>query len=212
MFPTFRGEFFNPSIMSIGESYDEERLVKELTQHDEAAFRLLYDAYRSDIYAYSMSFLKRKEYAEEIVQEVFMKVWIHREKLDPNRSFKSYLFTIARNLTFNFLRKAANDRHMMAEVFYFRKYSFNPVDRKINEEAFERMKQEAVTLLPPRRKRIFEMSRFEGKSYEEISKELDISISTVKNQMSKALETMREYMRVHGDITIPIYIVLTSWW
>lgn len=198
--------------MSTGESYDEKRLVKELTQQDEAAFRLLYDIYRLDIYAYSMSFLNRKEYAEEIVQEVFMKVWMNREKLDPSRSFKSYLFTIARNLTFNFLRKAANDRHMMSEVFYFRKYSFNPVDRKINEDAFEKMKQEAVSLLPPRRKRIFEMSRFEGKSYEQISDELDISISTVKNQMNKALETMREYLRVHGDITIPIYIVLTSWW
>lgn len=192
--------------MPTGESYDK-LLVEKLICHNEAAFRRLYDMYHQDVYRYSISFLKQETYAEEIVQEVFMKVWMNRENLDPSRSFKSYLFTITRNLTLNFLRKAANDRQLLSEVFYHKQLFSNPIERKINEDDFERIKQEAIMRLPPRRKRIFEMSRFEGKSYEEISKELDISISTVKNQMSKALETLRDFLKLNGDITLIIVLV-----
>src|SRR5690606_434902 len=99
--------------MPTGESCDK-LLVESLICHNEAAFRWLYDLYRHDVYRYSKSFLKLEVYAEEIVQEVFMKVWMNRENLDVNLSFKSYLFTVTKNLTLNFLRKAANDRQLIA--------------------------------------------------------------------------------------------------
>lgn len=201
--------FTNLLVMSHKVSYDK-LLIKKLKCHNEEAFRKLYDLYKGDVYAYSRSFLKQDSFAEEIVQEVFLKIWINRTNLDEDLNFKSYLFTITRNLTLNFLRKAANDKHLMAEVFYHRPISSNPIEHKILEDDFERIKQEAISMLPPRRKRIFEMSRFEGKSYEEISSELDISISTVKNQMSKALETMREFLRANGDITVMIAFILAG--
>jgi|SRR5690606_14801975 len=172
--------------------------VVQLKTHSEEAFKYLFDTYRNDVYTYAYSFLNRKEYAEEIVQEVFLKVWIHRAELDPDLSFKSYLFTITRNLTFNFLRKAAHHRKLKEEVFCRIPTSTNPVEIYHMEAEMERIKREAIDLLPPGRKRIFEMSRFEGKSYEEISNELGISLSTVKNQMSKSLKTIRDFLKVHG--------------
>lgn len=172
--------------------------VVQLRTRPEEAFKYLFDAYKNDVYAYAHSFLNRKEYAEEIVQEVFLKVWIHREDLDPDLSFKAYLFTITRNLTFNFLRKAAHHRKLKEEVFCRIPTSTNSVEMYIMEAEMERIKREAIDLLPPGRKRIFEMSRFEGKSYEEISNELGISLSTVKNQMSKSLNTIRDFLKVHG--------------
>ncbi|WP_236975201.1 RNA polymerase sigma factor [Membranihabitans maritimus] len=195
--------------MSQNDLNRERFLVREVRDNNEEAFRQLFDLYRDDIYTYGLSLLKRKEYAEEILQDTFLKVWMHRTQLDPGQSFRSYVFTISRNLTLNFLRKAANDRKLRNELFSMKVKVFNPIEEIMQEKELERIKTEAINLLPPRRRRIFEMSRFEGKSYEDISRELDISLSTVKNQMSKALETIRDFLQVHGDISWSV--LLLAW-
>lgn len=153
----------------------DQSWVLNLKTNDEGAFRHLFDFYKDDVYTYALSFLKNKEHAEEIVQEVFLRVWIHRSELDPDCSFKSYLFTITRNLTFNFLRKAANQRRLQDEIFYMIPQNCDSVELKIRELELDRIRKEAIDLLPPGRKRIFEMSRLEDKSYEEISKEYSYS-------------------------------------
>lgn len=196
-------------IMSQNDLNRERFLVREVRDNNEEAFRQLFDLYRDDIYTYGLSLLKRKEYAEEILQDTFLKVWMHRTQLDPGQSFRSYVFTISRNLTLNFLRKAANDRKLRNELFSMKVKVFNPIEEIMQEKELERIKTEAINLLPPRRRRIFEMSRFEGKSYEDISRELGISLSTVKNQMSKALETIRDFLQVHGDISWSV--LLLAW-
>lgn len=195
--------------MSQNDLNRERFLVREVRDNNEEAFRQLFDLYRDDIYTYGLSLLKRKEYAEEILQDTFLKVWMHRTQLDPGQSFRSYVFTISRNLTLNFLRKAANDRKLRNELFSMKVKVFNPIEEIMQEKELERIKTEAINLLPPRRRRIFEMSRFEGKSYEDISRELGISLSTVKNQMSKALETIRDFLQVHGDISWSV--LLLAW-
>lgn len=189
---------------------NDRSCVVQLRNHDEEAFRHLYETYKDDVYTYALSFLRHKEYAEEIVQEVFMKIWINHENLDPERSFKSYLFTITRNLTFNFLRKAAHNKKLGDEIFYIKPETCNPIERKIQEQELEKIRREAIDLLPPGRKRIFEMSRLEDKSYEEISKELGISLSTVKNQMSKSLKTIREFLEGQGIVPWVGLIIMSA--
>jgi RNA polymerase sigma-70 factor (family 1) len=174
-------------------------LASELKNHSEKAFRKLFDLYYQDIYKYSFSLLKSKEFAEENVQEVFLKVWLHRENIDVAKSFKAYVFTIARNGAFNFLNKAANDALLKDEVFYTSQKSYDEGDYSIREEDCKKLRKQAIKQLPPKRKKIFKMSRKHGKTYEEISQELGISVSTVKSQMSKALETLRIYLKNHDD-------------
>ncbi|TRX39437.1 RNA polymerase sigma factor [Flavobacterium restrictum] len=186
--------------MSESKNYSEQLLVKELKNHNESAFRSLFDAYYQDIYGYSISILKSKELAEENVQDVFLKVWLHRENLNLEQSFKSYLFTIARNQAFNFLSKAANDVILKEELFYKSQKSHNQGDYSVREEDCKRLKKQAIKQLPPKRKQIFKMSRKEGKTYEEISQELGISVHTVKSQMSKALESIRLFFKIHDGI------------
>lgn len=186
--------------MSEVKSYNESLLVSELKSHNEKAFRKLFDIYNQDIYGYSISLLKNKELAEENVQEVFLKVWLHRETLDTDKSFKAYLFTIARNQAFNFLSKAANDIVLKEEIFYQSQKSYDHGDYSIREDDCRKLKSEAIKQLPPKRKQIFKMSRKQGKSYEEISAELGISVNTVKNQMSKALESLRIFFQAHDEI------------
>ncbi|HUH45968.1 MAG TPA: sigma-70 family RNA polymerase sigma factor, partial [Arenibacter sp.] len=101
---------------------------------------------------------------------------------------------------FNFLQKAVNDRKLREEIFYKSQKWYNPIDTSIKEQEFEQIRIKAIEELPPKRKQIFKMSREEEKSYEEISIELGISISTVKNQMSKSLAFLRTYLIAHGHI------------
>ncbi|MFV5701527.1 RNA polymerase sigma factor [Flavobacterium sp. XS2P12] len=186
--------------MSETKNYSEQLLVSELKNHNEKAFRSLFDFYYQDIYGYSISILKSKELAEENVQEVFLKVWLHRENLNLEQSFKSYLFTIARNQAFNFLNKAANDVLLKEEIFYKSQKSHDQGDYSIREADCKRLKKQAIKQLPPKRKLIFKMSRKQGKTYEEISHELGISVNTVKSQMSKALESIRLFFKGHDGI------------
>ncbi|WP_456313880.1 RNA polymerase sigma factor [Pseudomonas shirazensis] len=181
-------------------NYSEKLLVSELQIGNEKAFRKLFDLYYQDIYGYSISILKSKEAAEENVQDVFMKVWQNRENLNLDQSFKAYIFTIARNQAFNFLNKAANEATLKEEIFYESQKSHEQGDYGIREADCKKLRKEAMRQLPPKRKQIFKMSRKKGMSYEEISQELGISINTVRNQMSKALESMRVFFQVHDEI------------
>jgi RNA polymerase sigma-70 factor (family 1) len=186
--------------MSETKNYSDQLLVSELKNHNEKAFRSLFDLYYQDIYGYSISLLKSKELAEENVQEVFLKVWLHRENLNLEQSFKSYLFTIARNQAFNALNKAANEILLKEEIFYKSQKSHEQGDYSIREADCKKLKKQAIKQLPPKRKQIFKMSRKEGKTYEEISHELGISVNTVKSQMSKALESIRLFLKGHDGI------------
>lgn len=181
-------------------NHSEQLLVSELKEGNEKAFRQLFDLYYQDIYGYSISLLKSKEAAEENVQDVFMKVWMHRENLNLEQSFKSYIFTIARNQAFNTLNKAANDIALKEAVFYESQKSHDYGDYSIREADCKKLRKQAMKQLPPKRKQIFKMSRKKGMSYEEISQELGISINTVRNQMSKALESMRVFFHIHDEI------------
>ena len=192
----------------MGENYisNDSFLVRQVANGCESAFLKLFNQYKNDIYRYSLSMLKKKEYSEEIVQDVFLKIWMNREHLDPNLSFKSYLFTITRNLTINFLKKAVNDKKMREDVFYETPKLHNPIETKFEDVYFENLRQQAINELSPKRKHIFELSRDKGLSYEQISEELGISKSTVKNQMNSALNTIRDFLFVHENLTYLFYI------
>ncbi|WP_289023083.1 RNA polymerase sigma-70 factor [uncultured Salegentibacter sp.] len=182
------------------ENNSDHVLVEHLKSGDEASFQVLFNRYQEDVYFYAKSLVKIDVQAEEIVQDVFIKVWVSKHLLKPKKSFKAFIFTIARNLAFNFLKKAANDRELMNRVFYESIESHKPTDINLTEAEYKNLSERAITSLPPRCQLIFKMSREEGKSYEEISDELNISANTVKNQMTKALGNIREFLSLHGDI------------
>ena len=190
------------------EDNTDRLLVTELISGNEAAFKMLFEKYQGDIYAYSRSLLKSDANAQEIVQDVFLKVWMNCEQLNPQLSFKAYLFTIARNMALNSLNKAANSKSLREELFHHSQKDSNPTQDLLFDADYEQIKEQALLNLPPKRRMIFIMSRNEGKSYEEISDELGISVNTVKSQMSKALESIRGYLRINTDLTFCLLMAL----
>lgn len=190
---------------------NDRLLIQQLIASNEQAFLTIFNAYRKEVYVYSLSILKSESYAEEIVQEVFLKIWIKREDLDETLALKPYIIVITKNLCLNVLKKAAYDNKMREEIFYQSQKSFNPIYNDIREEELERLQKEALDLLPPRRRIIFEMSRNEGKSYKVISQELGISMNTVKSQMNKALETLRIFLLKNSDISFTLLLLAFKW-
>ena len=135
-----------------------------------------------------------------------------RETLNPELSFKAYVYTITRNDTIKFLRKAANDLKLREEIFYQSQKSVNPTEARMREKELENLKKKALEQLPPKRRQIFEMSRNEGKSYDDIAKELGLSVNTVRNQMSMALSTLRNFLVDHNnDITLSVLVLVHIW-
>ncbi|WP_082706580.1 RNA polymerase sigma-70 factor [Flavobacterium sp. TAB 87] len=186
-------------------------LVNQLMVGNHLAFRTLFDTYRNDLYRFSLSMVHSSTYAEEIVQDVFLKVWIKRESLNPEMSFKAYLFTITKNKTLKFLKKAANNRKLREEVFYTSQKITNVTEHYIREAELEIIKQKALDKLSPKRLLIFEMSRNEGKSYDTIAEELSLSPHTVRNQMSKALESLRSSLLENKNINLILLMALRHW-
>tara|TARA_R110000868_G_scaffold63710_2_gene192046 strand:+ start:488 stop:1087 length:600 start_codon:yes stop_codon:yes gene_type:complete len=197
--------------MSETQTSSEKLLLQQLIAGNEKAFLTIFNTYRKEVYAYSLSILKSQIYAEEIVQEVFLKIWIKCKDLDQSLALKPYLIVITKNMCLNFLKKAAYDNKMREEIFYQSQKTFNPIYSGIRDKELEGIQKEALDLLPTRRRLIFEMSRNEGKSYKEISQELDISINTVKSQMNKALETIRTFLLKNSDISFTLLLVAFKW-
>ncbi|MGB7842137.1 MAG: RNA polymerase sigma-70 factor [Salinimicrobium sp.] len=181
-------------------------LVRQLRRGNEKAFEKLYEKYRDDIFTYSKALVRSQYAAEEIMQEVFLKLWLNAENLAPELSLRSYLFTICRNLSFDFLRKAANNRKLQQEIFF--SVERTQVPQELLNQEYDLLKKRAISELPPKRRRIFEMSRNEGKTYSDISDELGISVSTVKTQMSEALQFLKKYLQLHTDLTFLLVLII----
>lgn len=179
-----------------------QQKVKDLSQGDEGAFRWIFENYYKDVHTYSIRFVKEKVFAEEITQDVFVKIWSQRENLKVELSFEAFIFTITKNMCFNFLKKAANEKVLASKVFLEDNAVSVASDVPLIDAEYQEIGQRAVGNLPPRCREIYTLSRNHGKSYEEISVEMGISPNTVKNQMSKALGLMRDYLLVNSDIAL----------
>gem|GEM_PF-39597 len=175
----------------------ERDFVPALRNGDPAAFRQLYADYGPRLYGFCKRYGLPPEDAREIAQETFIRVWEHRLDIRPETSFSSYIFTIARNLIYNALRRAA----------YWEKYLRDPgiqqaagsgMPTPADERELQRLIGEAVLQLPDKCRQIFRKSRYEGFSNQEIADELAISKSTVENQLNKALRNIRIFLERNG--------------
>lgn len=193
--------------MNASEPYNERELLYRLKGGSQAAFKAVYDRYADDVFHYSISFLKEKEIAEEAVQEAFIKIWKTHDRIDPDRSFEAYLFTIVRNTVFNSLKKIALDRELFHRIADNTASFHNDLNDHLDWGDYKYLADEAISLLPESRRKIFLLLFEEGLSNEEISKKLGISQSTVRSQIQSALKDIRLYFQTHGDLYFPLLLI-----
>ena len=175
----------------------EDEWIYALKEGDLSAFNELFDRYAKRLYHFSMGYLKSTADAEEIVQEVFLKIWDNRIELSTQKSFESYLFTIARNGILNTIRKSKS------EQAYLNYVKINPgknvlLDEELNFNELEKAYHEAIEQLSPRRKEIYLLRKEQSLSNAEIATKMNISVKTVENQMTSALSEIRRNLRSLG--------------
>lgn len=170
----------------------EKQIALKVIEGNHDAFAELYDLYAERIYYFALRFVVSKEDAENVTQEVFVKLWETRERIDINLSLNSYLFTIARNTIFNIHRKRVNE---LAYLEHLGKYLEQNQVRLENEIIFNDIQarlEKLISELPPQRKKVFELSRKQGLSHKEIAEELKISEKTIETHIRLALKTIRD--------------------
>lgn len=183
-------------------------LISKMKSGDMAAFDEIYNCYCHRLHCFVLRYLKQKEVAEGVVQEVFIKVWEQRENINLELSFESYLFKIAYNTTISLLRKRLSDQVYKNQL---EKNSVltNSVD-VIDEMQYQYLNKRVHELLnkaTPRQREIFYLSRENGLSHKQIAEKLNISESTVKNHIVSTLAFLRENLDM-GTLTTMLFYSL----
>ncbi len=185
----------------------DSELADKIKSGQLKAFDQLYERYSQNLYRFARSLLKNHEDAEEVVQEVFYRVWNKRKDLSVRKSFQSFLFTIAYNVIIDQLRKRVKDQKY--EQFLVNQAQRNLINSEDDLE-FQDLKNEveyAIYELPQKRKQIYQMSREEGLSYKEIADRKQIKIKTVENHINLALRHIRKRLG-RKDINIVLFLFL----
>lgn len=187
----------------------DAQLIKRLVNGDEIAFKKVYNAYYDKLYFYCLKFVKSEDFARELIQDVFVKLWTQRAQINPDLSLNAYLYTITRNHTLDFLKKVAKDQQLKEALLISATLAHTEAEDNLIFTEYDTLAKQAIQNLPSQRRLIFQLSRRDGLSYEEIANTLSISKNTVKVQMLRALKAIREYLQMHTDLTISILFCLS---
>lgn len=174
---------------------NRNELIWLLKKGDMVAFDTIYERYCKRLYGFVLRYIKQKEDAQGIVQEVFIKIWETRNKIDVYSSFDSFIFTIAYNTTISLLRKRVSEQEYLKKLKSSQQIFSG--DQIIDEIHFKEINTRINVLLgqlTPRQKEIFLLSREQGLTHTEIAKKLGISTNTVKNHLVTALAFIKSHI------------------
>lgn len=181
--------------------------IKELRKGSHKAFNAIYDMYADKLYGFVFSHTKSREMANDLVQETFLKLWTMRETLSVEGSLQAMLFTISHNKMIDMFRAQLNKVEFEDYIEFSENVDLgdNAIEKKIYFDDFLKALKICKSQLPNRQMEIFEMSRENGKSIEEIASALKISEQTVKNQLSSAMKTLRTELVKYNLIFIVLF-------
>jgi len=167
-------------------------LLAQLRGGSEKALGTLYKRHRERLYTSVRHLIKSHELAEEILQDVFVKVWLHREAIDLSKSFSAYLNTIARNAVYDCFRKIASDRAKVEQLaLTMADHEPEAVESLIAWKEVQSHLDDILALLPEKCREVYVLCKIEGRSHEEVAKMLNLSKSTVSNHITKASRIVR---------------------
>lgn len=185
---------------------NEADLLALVAKGSERAFAELFDAYYKQLGEYVYKLTESMEVTEEIVQDVFIKIWLKREVLTDLNNFSNYLFILSKNQTLNHLRKKANDKVRQLEWLKQFEEEADLSDDAIVIEEYRSLLDDAIEKLPPQQKKVYKLSREERLKHEEIAKLLNLSPETVKKHMKLALRFIKNELSSQNDAVIVLIL------
>jgi RNA polymerase sigma-70 factor (family 1) len=189
---------------------DEKELLLRLSGGDEEAFGALFNHYRDKVYIFS-KILSRSEFlAEEITQEVFLKIWHYRKNLATVDFFNSYLNTTAKNVFNHYLDRFAHEKIVLHNIRRRDYGHLNLTEIEADSRAMQQLLLKAIHRLSPQQKKVYLMHKQQSLTYEEIASELQLSVYTVKEHMQKAMANIRSFIRQHADLPLVLILYILS--
>ena len=187
-------------------TYTDKELLHLLAQDSEYAFTVIFDRYRGKVFGTAMRMLKSSSAAEEIVQEIFMKVWIKRHEMESVIHLQGFIATMTKNRLFDRFKKMTHEAAYLDSIVHT-KPEINDTDHRVRSSFAHKILQQAIDGLPPRQKQVYEMIRVQGRSIDEVSLALSISRNTAKSHLTAALQGIYKQLRTNPDTFICLFSV-----
>ena len=185
-------------------------MLNRIASGDETAFAELYAQFHLSVFQFVQKFVKSPQLSEDISQEVFVKIWENRSRVEEIQSIKSYLFTIARNHTLNTLKSIGKNEAAIHEIIrHFPTQKNNSEDDLLSQE-YQHFLQNTLNSLSPRSREIFSLCRQNGKTYEEVAQQLGISRNAVKNHMVASMKILKAAMEKNFGISFSLLITIIN--
>jgi RNA polymerase sigma-70 factor (ECF subfamily) len=188
-------------------SHTEKELARRLITGDIAAFNEIYERNFHPVYCNALKIIREVSLAEDALQEVFITLWEKRATIDPEKSLAGWLFIICYHQSVNILRKKLRESLLYEKLQQPEEYS---MEEEIKYGTQRKILENALSSLSPQRRRVFELCKLEGKTYEETAIELRISKYTVKEYLSGAIAAIKEYSLQHSEsaaLLLPIALL-----
>jgi len=184
----------------------EAELLLRLKQGDEKAFTQLFYAYKDKLFGFVLSITHSEEKAEDVVQDVFTKIWQNRNSIGAIENFNAYIFRITQNQAIDYLRQFSKETLAISALTKKQEHltASTPVDMLLNKEINNQI-ENAISQLPPQQKKIYILHKEQGFKHEEIAQQLNLSLSTIQNHMGQALGNIRKHLA-------QVYPGLFSYW
>ena len=185
--------------------HTERELARRLTKGDIEAFNEIYQKYFHPVYCNALKITREIPVAEDVLQEVFIALWEKRQTIDPERSLAGWLFILCYHKSVNILRKKLRESLLYKQL---QEPEENTLEEELKYSTQWNVLESALSGLSPQRRRVFELCKLQGKTYEEAAAELRISKYTVKEYLSAAITSIKEYSTRHPESTVLLVPVL----
>lgn len=192
--------------MAITPLFDEQELLAKIAKGDVQAFAQVFEYYRRRVYTVALQYLGSEPAAEDVVQEIFLKLWRLREQLVEVRSLEAYLRQLTKYQCLNTLRRMKLESAHMEPIPKDFEVSVSDTEDQVLLNDTRKIVDRGLELLPPQQRLVFQLCRLEGLKYAEVSDQLGISPETVRSHLKLALRFLRSYVSQHTDLAVLLII------
>lgn len=194
--------------MPVYDLYDMRECFQSLATGDVSAFETIFELYKKRVFGVALKMLKSETDAEEIVQDVFLSIWLAKANLNQVNDPEAYLFTITYNTIYTRLKKASHNQELLNTIIHHLTQIQNTTDETIAARETHKLINEAVQQLPPQQRTVYELNKQEGLSYNEIAECMQLSRNTVRNHLSEAMKTIRVFLKKATMVLISLAVFI----
>lgn len=189
-------------------AYTDRELTTLLKQGDKAAFAEIYDRYSMMLYFKVNQMLRDEDSAKDLVQDVFLGLWLNSAQVKEEANLPGYLYVASRNRMFNLIEKGKTRNDYVSSIARYAVEASTETMDKLDERELMAILVAEIAKLPAKMRQVFEMSRLENLSHKEIAEKLGLSEKTVKTQVHNALDILRIKLKAYGPGAVAFLMLL----